>query len=99
MQEKHLNTLIDFSKLVGEQRQENIREQKPKAIKNQITKLAKQNEEDLRPVLKDYERTPTADELTQMHNYAVQYRKNNKKASRREVRRAIQKKFNIRIYK
>jgi ribosomal protein L16 Arg81 hydroxylase len=71
---------------------------KPKKVKSQMKQLAATIKKDL-PELPDPLRTPTSAELTQMRSYGMEYKKNNKKASNREIRRAIQKRFNIKIYK
>ncbi len=42
-------------------------------------------------------RTPTDSEITLMQDFASEYKKRNKKASRREVRRTIIRKFNVQI--
>lgn len=49
--------------------------------------------------LPDDTRTPTDKELLQMRNFAIEYKRANKNASKREIRRATQKQFNIRIYR
>lgn len=42
-------------------------------------------------------RTPTPDELSAMEKFAKEYKRQSPKASRREIRRAIIKKFNAKI--
>jgi hypothetical protein len=44
-------------------------------------------------------RIPTADELEKFRSWAVAYKKASPKASKREVRKAVQNHFGIRIYK
>jgi hypothetical protein len=96
MQERHLNELVSASfaaALLGPKKAES-----PKKVKADMEVLADKNKADL-PNLPLSERTPTSDELVEMRQYAVDYKKNNKKASKREVRKAVQEKFNIRIYR
>lgn len=73
---------------------------KPTAVKKQMKSLAAKNVNDLKEKeLPDYLRTPTADELIQMRQFAIDYKKANKQASKREIRKATQKHFHIRIFR
>ena len=92
MQEKILTDITDKAFL--------NHEQKPGKIKSQMKALATENDALVSHYTRpNYERTPNSGELIQMRQYAVSYKKQNKKASKREVRRAVQRKFHIRIYK
>jgi hypothetical protein len=51
------------------------------------------------PDERNYERTPTAEELIQFRQWAIDYKKRMPKASKREVRRAVQEHFHIRLFK
>jgi hypothetical protein len=46
----------------------------------------------------DYLRTPTADELSEMRQFAINLKNENKSMSKRQIRKATQAHFNIRIY-
>ena len=62
--------------------------------------LFRKNQMDLSTVnLPSETRIPTAEELEEMRRWAVDYKKFYKRASKREVRRAVQKHFNIKIYR
>jgi len=47
---------------------------------------------------RDYERTPTAQELTIFRQWAIDYKKQMPKASKRQIRKAVQEHFHIRIF-
>jgi hypothetical protein len=49
--------------------------------------------------LPDPLRIPTAEELLAMRNWAIGYKSLNKRASAREIRKAVQRHFHIKIYK
>ena len=73
---------------------------KPKQVINQMQKLAVKNEKDLAAKeLPNYMRTPTAAELIEMRQWAIDYKKLHKQASKREIRKATQEHFNIRIFR
>lgn len=73
---------------------------KPKFIEQQMENLAIKNKNDLaKKEFPDYLRIPTAEELTEMRQWAIDYKKANKQASKREVRKATQKHFSIRIFR
>lgn len=42
-------------------------------------------------------RTPTSQELSDMNNFMIEYKKQSPNASKREIRRAVQKKFNVHL--
>lgn len=48
---------------------------------------------------KDFYRAPTSDELLEMRQWAIDYKKLHKQASKREVRKATQSHFNIKIFR
>ena len=66
-----------------------------KATEQRLTKIAETNTNAFPPGI----RTPTADELEQMRLYMLQYKKDNPKASKREIRKATQAHFNVQIYR
>lgn len=73
---------------------------KGKPDKKKLEALALKNAEALQQKdLLDYHRAPTAEELLQFRKYAITYKKFNKKASKREIRKAVQENFHIRIFK
>ena len=73
---------------------------KPRFVEKQIGLLADKNKKDLaKKELPDYLRTPTAEELIEMRQWAIDYKKGNKQASKREVRKATQEHFHIRIFR
>ena len=73
---------------------------RPNVVKKKMSNLAKKNEKDLsEKPLPDYLRIPTAEELIEIRQWAIDYKKSNKNASKREVRRATQQHFNIKIYR
>jgi hypothetical protein len=47
----------------------------------------------------DYLRIPTAGELIEIRQWAVDYKKANKHASKREIRKATQSHFKIKVYR
>lgn len=94
MQDRSLNQLIDTA-------MEDKYRKNPAQLRQKVNKIEKDNREALEKVLdeRDYNRIPNSDELEKIRQWAENYAKNNKNASRREVRKATQKHFNIRIYK
>lgn len=71
-----------------------------RVTKQKIAKLAVKNERDMSyKTLPEYLRIPTADELEEMRQWAINYRNTTYKASKREVRRATQEHFKIRIFR
>lgn len=69
-------------------------------VKSQMTDLAVKNKIDLeKKESRNHLRTPTAEELTEMRQWAIDYKKFHKPASKREVRRATQQHFNIKIFR
>lgn len=68
-------------------------------FKKNIGDIATENTNALKDKLPDYERTPTSDELERFAIFASDYKRIHDKASKREIRKAVQKQFNIRIYK
>lgn len=73
---------------------------KPAELKKSMTALAQKNKDDLSSKeMPDYLRTPTAEELIEMRQWAIDYKKRNKNASKREVRKATQAHFRIRIFR
>lgn len=75
---------------------------KPKMqdVKKEMKELAAQNKAALadKP-LPDKCRIPTAIKLEAMRKWAIDYKNANIRASKREVRKATQKHFNIKIFK
>lgn len=75
-------------------------EQSLRVTKQKMAKLAVKNERDLSyKNLPEYMRTPTADELFEMRQWAIDYKKFHKRASKREVRKATQHHFKIKIFR
>lgn len=71
-----------------------------KAIKTDMRNLAIKNKKDLEyKNLPEYVRTPTAEELIIMRQWAIDYKKEFKSASKRQVRKAVQQHFKIRIFR
>ena len=71
-----------------------------KTVKPKMEALSAKNTKDLeQKVLPNYLRTPTADELVEMRQFAIDYKKLHKQASKREIRKATQAKFNIQIFR
>ena len=72
----------------------------PKKVKSALNKLAIKNKKDLSfKDVPEYMRTPTADELIEMRQWAIDYKKFHTTASKREVRKATQEHFKIRIFR
>lgn len=70
----------------------------PQKLVSKMEKLATKNTEDIADIQKDMRdkfRTPTADELVQIRQWIIDYRKANPKESKRKVRLAAQSHFNI----
>lgn len=87
---------------------QNLSELMSKSLNNPFAELSKQSMQPLadknkmdieKKKLPDPMRTPTADELVMMGIFARNYKRDNKKASRREIRNAVKKFFNIQVYK
>lgn len=57
--------------------------------------LAAENEAQLKHKLPENARVPTGDEIREFKSWEIKYRTDNPKASEREVRRAVQRQFNI----
>lgn len=69
-------------------------------LRPKMQKLADKNKKDLeKKELPDYLRTPTADELIDMRQWAIDYKKLHSQASKREIRKAVQQHFHIRIFR
>lgn len=69
-------------------------------LKAKMEAIAVSNQQNLKGKdLPDKARIPTAEELEKFRQYGIEYKSLHKKASKREIRRAIQSHFNIRIYK
>lgn len=90
MQDNQLDRLVDMAF------QE--RELSKNKVQSKIKSIESKNNKSLSD-LPNYERTPTAEELNKFREYAIAYNKQIPGASKREVRKAIQEQFNIRIYK
>lgn len=70
------------------------------ATKRRMNALSFKNTRDLAfKEVPEYLRTPTGDELIKMRQWAIDYRKENKRASKRQVRKATQEHFKIKIYR
>lgn len=68
--------------------------------RNRMGKLSVKNFKDLS--FKDvptYLRIPTTDDLVEMRDWAIEYKNLNKSASKRQVRKATQERFKIKIYR
>lgn len=90
MQDQQLGSLVDTAF--------DRRLKKPETIQKKMEKIEGDNRAALKD-LPDYERTPTAEELTKFRQWAVEYKKQMPGASKRQVRKAVQEHFHIRIYK
>lgn len=71
---------------------------------DKLQKLAAKNERDLSGIEApqkgdDFLRVPTAAELLYMRQWAIEYKKSNPGESKRQVRKATQNHFKIRIYR
>ncbi len=102
MQETHFNALLmdSFKDSFNIKKTliPHLKKQKP--VKERMNTLALKNEKDLSfQELPDYLRIPTGDELMEMRQWAIDYKKFHTKASKREVRKATQEHFKIKIYK
>lgn len=92
MQQQNLTALLTSAL-------KDVKEDK-KTLLSQMTALSVKNKVDLSfKNLPDYLRTPTAEELIEMRSWAIGYKKTFKGASKREVRRATQTHFKIRIFR
>lgn len=70
----------------------------PEKVTKKMQSIAVNNKEAIEQTeFKDRFRTPTADELTEMRQYAIDYKKAIKRASKREIREAVREKFRIAI--
>lgn len=77
-----------------------LKDDNPKEVSRRMDKLFLKNKKDLEQKgLPNYLRVPTAQELELMRQFAIDYKKENKNASKRAVRKATQKKFHIKIFK
>lgn len=75
-----------------------IKAYSPNIIAKKMDKLSAKNTNDIAEIEKDMQdkfRTPTADELTEIRQWIIDYRKANPKESKRKVRLATQAHFNI----
>lgn len=78
------------------------RNRAPEKVLNDMTHLAKKNQQSLQGV--EAIRTgqinvPSAKDLVQIREWMIDYKKQNKSASKREIRKAAQAHFNVKIYK
>ena len=92
MQEKNLTDLLsDASKNLFENKE---------IVKKKMETLSVKNIHDLtNKDVPDYLRLPSPDELIEMRQWAINYKKANKQASKREIRKATQKHFQIKVYR
>lgn len=70
----------------------------PKKVESKMSALSNKNTSDIAEIQKDMRdkfRTPTADELVEMRQWIIDYKKANPKESKRQVRIAAQNNFNI----
>ena len=75
-------------------------QQSQRVIKQKMAKLAVKNERDISyRTSPDYMRTPTAAELEEIRQWAIDYKSFHTKASKREVRKATQHHFKIKIFR
>jgi hypothetical protein len=51
------------------------------------------------PETRNYERTPTAEELASFREWAIEYKKKVPGITKRQLRKAVQEHFHIRIFK
>jgi hypothetical protein len=96
----------DFSQLMSGALAEAMKQNKGmkptvnKDVLNEMRTIEESNNKHLeKKELPNEMRTPTDKELLIMRNFAIEYKRANKNASKREIRRATQKQFNIRIYR
>lgn len=69
-------------------------------VKKKMTALSVKNKKDLSyKKLPEYLRTPTAEELMEMRRWAIDYKKSFPKESKRQIRKAVQEHFKIRIFR
>lgn len=69
-------------------------------VKEKMETLSVKNTEDLsNKDVPDYLRLPSTDELIEMRQWAIDYKKAKKHASKREIRKATQKHFQIKVYR
>lgn len=88
----------DFSQLMAASFDSSLNT--PKKVKQKMKSIAKSNETHLAKVeLPDMYRIPTAEELQSFREYAINYKKQIKRASKREIRNAVKAHFNIILYK
>lgn len=74
--------------------------EKKEIVQKKMETLSVKNSSDLsEKEVPDYLRLPSANELVEMRQWAIDYKKANKQASKREVRKATQTHFQIRIYR
>ena len=72
----------------------------PRQTLKSIPDIAESNRKYLANViLPDKTRIPTEEELEVFKQFAIEYKRCNKRASKREIRKAVQNQFNIIIYK
>lgn len=69
-------------------------------VKPRMQILAKENDEAIPVIAKsDILRTPTADELVEMRQYAIDMKKKFPMWSKRKIRKEVQQHFHIQIFK
>lgn len=69
-------------------------------VKKKMVLIAKRNKELLSyKNMPEYLRVPTADELVEMRQWAIDFKKANPRTSKRQLRIATQAHFRIKIYK
>lgn len=73
-------------------------------LKKKIEAIADNNAIDIKQLNErkekpDFFRSPSADELEQMRQFMIDYKKANRNASKREIRKATQKKFHVQIFR
>lgn len=96
MQERQFESLIASTEGTGLSKYFKKRE----AVKQKVASIANKNKIALSGIdLPDECRIPSEQELVQFYNWAIAYKKANKRASKREVRKAVQEHFHIKIYK
>jgi len=91
MQEQPFKRLVDIAL--------DTRLTKSGTIQKKIKEIESENNTALSGKLPDRERTPTLEELAKFKDFAAAYKRQMPRASKREVRKAVQEHFGIRIYK
>ena len=74
--------------------------EQPAKVMSHMNQIANKNGTDLENKdVPDYLRLPTAEELFEMRQWAIDYKKSNPSESKRQIRKAVQHHFKIKIYR